>query len=290
MALRPYWSGQIRLSLVSLPVNIYAALNRSRQIAFHEIYRPTGQRVHHQLVVDGEPVEREDVIKGYEVEKGEYVLIEPEDIKKLKIPSKEILDIVQFVDAHTIDAAYYETPYFVAPDGKAAEDAFVIIREALRQSGKIGLGQLAIGGRERLCAIQPCGSGILLETLRYEEEIKESDPYFSDIPTPKVDKEQLDLAKELIKRKTTTFKPGAFHDRYREALQDLVEARVEKRAPKSFGEVKPAGKVINLMDALRKSLKDSNAASAKTAAKPKAKAKKHVAKSKALALKRKKAG
>src|SRR5689334_20823500 len=160
MALRPYWSGQIRLSLVSVPVNIYAALNRSRHIPLHEIYRPTGQRVHHQNVVDDNPIDREDIVKGYEVEKGEYVLIEPEEIKALKIPSKEILEIVQFVPMDAIDAVYYETPYFVTPDGKSAEDAFVIIREALRETGKVGLGQLAIGGRERLCAIKPCGSGI----------------------------------------------------------------------------------------------------------------------------------
>jgi DNA end-binding protein Ku len=258
MALRPYWSGQIRLSLVSLPVNIYAALNRSRHIPLHEIYRPTGQRVHHQNVVDDNPIDREDIVKGYEVEKGEYVLIEPEEIKALKIPSKEILEIVQFVPMDAIDAVYYETPYFVTPDGKSAEDAFVIIREALRETGKVGLGQLAIGGRERLCAIKPCGSGILLETLRYEEEIRESDPYFEDIADSRIDKEQLSLAKELIKRKTASFKPEKFHDHYREALRELIDSKLEHRTPREVIEEKPAGKVINLMDALRKSLKEQD--------------------------------
>jgi DNA end-binding protein Ku len=273
MALRPYWSGQIRLSLVSLPVNIYPALSRSRQIPLHEIYRKTGQRVHHQNVVDGDPIDRDDIVKGYEVEKGEYVILEPEEIKDLKIPSKKTLEITQFTNADAIDDIYFETPYFVTPDGKSGEDAFVVIREALRETGKVGIGQLAIGGRERLCSIKPCGSGILLETMRYEDEIRKSDPYFADIETDKVDKEQLSLAKELIKRKTAAFKPEKFHDHYREALQELIDSKLEHRAPREVIEEKPAGKVINLMDALRKSLKEQGSAPAPKKPKSKAKAK-----------------
>lgn len=267
MALRPYWSGNIRLSLVSLPVNIYPALSRSRQIPLHEIYRRTGQRVHHRNVVDGEPIDREDIVKGYEAEKGEYVILEPEEIKELKVPSKRTLEITEFVGANAIDGIYYETPYFVTPDGKSGEDAFVVIREALRASGKVGIGQLAIGGRERLCSIKPCGSGIMLETLRYEDEIRKSDPYFADIAEDKVDKEELALAKELIRRKTAGFKPEKFHDHYREALQELINAKLEHRKPREVVEGKPAGKVINLMDALRKSLKEQKAAPRKTRAK-----------------------
>lgn len=269
MALRPYWSGQIRLSLVSLPVSIYPALSRSRQIPLHEIYRKTGQRVRHQNTVDGEEIDRENIVKGYEIEKGEYVILEPEEIKAIKIPSKKILEITQFVDKTAIDAIYYETPYFVTPEGKSSENAFTVIRDALRQTGKIGLGQLAIAGRERLCAIKPCGSGIMLETLRYEEEIRESDPYFGDIDDNAVDKEQLSLAKELIKRKTASFKPEKFHDHYKEALQELINSKLEGRKPRDVLEEPPAGKVINLMDALRKSLRDQNSkpASKKSAAK-----------------------
>lgn len=273
MALRPYWSGQIRLSLVSLPVSIYPALSRSRQIPLHEIYRKTGQRVRHQNTVDGEEIDREDIVKGYEVEKGEYVILEPDEIKALKIPSKKILEITQFVDKTAIDAIYYETPYFVTPEGKGSEDAFTVIREALRQTGKIGLGQLAIAGRERLCAIKPCGSGIMLETLRYEDEIRESDPYFEDIDKGAVDKEQLSLAKELIKRKTASFKPEKFHDHYKEALQELISSKLEGRQPRDVIDEPPPGKVINLMDALRKSLKEPGArpAAKKPAAKSKTK-------------------
>lgn len=275
MALRPYWSGHIRLSLVSLPVSVYPALSRSRQIPLHEIYRPTGQRVHHQNVVEGEPVDREDIVKGYEVEKGEYVILEPEEIKELKIPSRHILDITQFVEGGAIDAVYFETPYFVTPEGRGGESAFIVIREALRATGKIGLGQLAVGGRERLCAIKPCGSGIMLETLRYEEEIRDSDPYFANIGEHKVDKEELDLAKELIRRKSTSFKPGQFHDHYREALQELISAKLEQREPRDMAEEPLPGKVINLMDALRQSLKEQAAGkkpAARARAKPRTKA------------------
>lgn len=263
MALRPYWSGQIRLSLVSLPVNIYPALSRSKQIPLHEIYRRTGQRVHHQNVVDGEAIDRDDIVKGYEVEKGEYVILEPDEIKNLKIPSNRILEIAQFVNADAIDGIYYDIPYFVIPDGKSSEEAFIVIREALRETGKVGLGQLAIAGHERLCAIKPCGSGILLETLRYEDEIRKSDPYFGDIKKGTIDKEELSLAKELIKRKTARFKPEQFHDHYREALQELINAKLEHRTPKEISAEKPMGKVINLMDALRKSLKSKESSKSK---------------------------
>lgn len=260
MALRPYWSGTIRLSLVSLPVHVYAALNRSKQIAFHEIYKPTGERVHHQLVAGDKEVDRDDIVKGYEVEKGEYVLIDPDDIKDLKIPSSKTLDIAQFVDADAIDAVYFESPYFVAPAAKSDQATFAVIRDALRSSGKVGVGQLAIGGRERLCALKPCGSGLLLETLRYEDEIKDSDPYFDSIRNKQADSEELDLARELIKRKTAKFDAGKFHDHYREALQELIDARVENREPEPVAEERPRAKVVNLMDALRKSLKEPEAA------------------------------
>jgi DNA end-binding protein Ku len=283
MALRPYWSGQIRLSLVSLPVSIYPALSRSRQIPLHEIYRKTGQRVRHTNTVEGEEISRDDIVKGYEVEKGEYVILEPDEIKDLKIPSKKILDITQFVDKDSIDPIYYETPYFVTPEGKGSEDAFAVIRDALRESGKVGLGQLAIAGRERLCAIKPCGSGIMLETLRYEDEIKDSDPFFGDIDAGAVDKDQLSLAKELIKRKTASFKPGKFHDHYREALQELINSKLEGRKPRDVLEEPAPSNVINLMDALRKSLKedDGKTTARKPVAKPKPKSKKSTPRMKA---------
>ncbi len=265
MALRPYWSGTIRLSLVSLPVNMYLAVNRQRTIAFHEIYKPTGERVHHALMAGDKQVDRDDLVKGYEVEKGEYVLIEPEEIKELKIPSSKVLDIAEFVGVDEIDDVYIETPYFIAPDGKGNDLTFAVIRDALRAAKKVAVGQLAIGGRERLCRIRPFGSGMVLETLRYEEELREEDPYFDEIRDRKPDSEEVELAQELIKRKTRRFDAGQFHDHYREALQELINARIEHREPREVMEDKPTAKVINLMDALRQSLreKDGDEASAK---------------------------
>ena len=254
MALRPYWSGSIRLSLVSLPVRIYAALNRSKQIPLHEIYKPTGERVHNHLMAGDAEIDRDDVVKGYEIERGEYVLLEPDEIKALKIPSSKTLDVVEFVNADAIDELYFEAPYFVVPEDRQ-EDTFAVIRDALRETGKVGIGQLAIGGRERLCSLKPCGSGILLETLRYEDEVRESDPYFEDVAKARVADEELDLAKELIKRKSTKFDPAKFHDHYREALKELIDAKAEHRAPRAVEEGRPTAKVVNLMDALRESLK-----------------------------------
>lgn len=270
MAARPYWSGNIRLSLVSVPVNIYAALNSSRSVPLHEIYRKTGEKVKHQLVADDKAIDRDDIIKGYEYKKGRYVLIEPEDIKALKLPSKDTLEIVQFVPAGDIDALYFEKPYFVVPGGKD-EDAFATIREGLRQTGTYGIGQLTIAGRERLCALKPCGRGLLLETIRYRDEVRKADEYFEDIDNEKVGKDELQLIEQLIKKKKTTFKPDQFHDRYREALRELIDAKLEDREPEYEEDEAPKGKIVNLMDALKKSLADG--APTKGNAKTKTKAK-----------------
>ena len=269
MALRPYWSGHIRLSLVSLPVNIYAALNRSRTIAFHEIYKPTGERVRHQLVAGDKDVERDDIVKGYEVEKGEYVLIDPDEIKELRIPSSDTLDIAEFVDVAAIDAVYFESPYYVAPAARSDQATFAVMRDAMRDTGKFGVGQLAIGGRERLCCLRPCGAGMMIETLRYEDEIRACDPYFDSIRDKRPNPDELDLAKELIKRRTAKFDAGRFHDHYREALQELIDARVEHREPKPVEAERPTAKVVNLMDALRESLKASDSKPVKPAPKKK---------------------
>lgn len=255
MATRPYWTGNLRMSLVSLSVSIYSAINRARSLPLHEIDRDSGERIRHMNVTDdGEEVDREDIIKGYEVEKGQYVLIEPDEIKDLKIPSSKTLDIKQFVGIDEVDDVYFDNPYFVAPSKSGDEQTFSLIRDALRASKKMAIGQLAIAGRERLCAIKAHGSGMVLMTLRYEEEIRDEDPYFEDIRTATHDTEELDLARELITRKTAKFDPGKFHDHYREALKELIEAKIEKREPVALEEDIPTPKVVNLMDALRRSL------------------------------------
>jgi DNA end-binding protein Ku len=258
MATRPYWSGQIRLSLVSLPVNIYAALNSARAVPLHEIYRKTGERVRHQYTADDKTIEREGIIKGYEYKKGKYVLLEPEEIKALKLPSKNILEIVQFVPANEIEPLFFERPYFVVPKDDSAEQAFITIREGLRKTGTYGIGQLVIAGRERLCALKPCGRGMMLETIRYRDEIRKADEYFDEIDNHTVGKEEIALVEQLIKQKAAHFTPDKFHDHYRDALRELIDAKLENRKPE-FEEEAPPSKVVNLMDALRKSLAGSGA-------------------------------
>lgn len=272
MAARPYWSGQLRLSLVSVPVNIYAAINSARSVPLHEIYRKTGERVHHQLVAGNKEIERDDIVKGYEYKKGRYVLLEPDDIKALKLPSKNTLEIVQFVASNEIEPLYFEKPYFVVPKDDNAEDAFATIREGLRATGTYGVGQLVIAGRERLCALKPCGRGMMLETIRYRDEVRKADEYFEDIDAVKVGKDELKLIEQLIKQKKTEFKPDKFHDHYREALRELIDAKMENREPE-YDEEKPVGKVVNLMDALKKSLGSAGASSKKSPAKKSGKAK-----------------
>ncbi len=255
MAVRPYWSGTIRVSLVSLSVEMFTAIDAGQKIAFHQIYKPTGERVRQKLVAGEVEVDRADIVKGYEVDTGEYVLFDPEEIKELKIPSSKAMELVRFVPYDAIDAVYFDTPYYLAPTAKGDLATFAVIRDSMREMKVMGLGQIVISGSERLCAVKPCGPGLLLETLHYSDEIKKSGYVFGDIKDAKIASDEKDLAKELIKRKVGDFEPETFHDRYSDALKELVEARIEKREP-VMPEERPTAKVVNLMDALRASLKD----------------------------------
>jgi DNA end-binding protein Ku len=259
MAIRPYWSGTIRVSLVSLSVDMFTAIDSKGKIAFHQIYKPTGERVRQKLVAGDVEIDRADIVKGYEVEKDEYVLFDPEEIKELKIPSSKAMELVRFVPYDAVDAIYFDTPYYLAPSKKADLATFTVIRDSMRELKVMGLGQIVIAGSERLCAIKPCGPGLLLETLHYADEIKKSGYVFGDIKDVKADADEKDLAKQLIKRKVGDFEPDAFHDRYTDALRELVEARIEDRTP-ALPVERPAAKVVNLMDALRQSLKEPAAA------------------------------
>ncbi|ESQ79414.1 hypothetical protein AEYBE204_10430 [Asticcacaulis sp. YBE204] len=265
------------MSLVSLSVDMFTAIDAKGKIAFHQIYKPTGERVRQKLVAGDIEVERADIVKGYEVDKDEYVLFDPDEIKELKIPSSKAMELVRFVPYDAVDAIYYDTPYYLAPSKKADLATFTVIRDSMREMKVMGLGQIVIAGSERLCAIKPCGPGLLLETLHYADEIKKSGYVFGDIKDVKADTDEKDLAKQLIKRKVGDFEPSDFHDRYTEALKELVEARIENREPVK-PEERPAAKVVNLMDALRASLQDTGAANdddgkkpAKATSKPKAK-------------------
>ena len=269
MAIRPYWSGTIRVSLVSLSVDMFTALDAKGKIAFHQIYKPTGERVRQKLVAGDVEVDRYDIVKGYEVSKGEYVLFDPDEIKELKIPSSKAMELVRFVPHDAIDAVYFDTPYYLAPSGKGDLATFSVIRDSMREMKVMGIVQIVISGSERLCAIKPCGPGLLLETLHYADEINKSGYIFGDIKSVSVDADEKDLAKQLIKRKVGEFEPEDFHDRYTDALKELVEARIENREP-VIPEDRPAAKVVNLMDALRASLREPAANDAEEKPKPKA--------------------
>jgi len=278
MAARAYWQGQIRLALVSIPIEVYPATRSGAAISFHQIHEPSGQRVRYEKVAAGVgPVDRDEIIKGYEVSKGNYVLLDEEEIEAVKIESRKTLELVQFVDADEIDVLYYEKPYFVVPADDLAEEAYIVLREALRKARKVGLGQLAVRGREQLVSIKPCGRGLVMEVLRYADEVHKAQGYFRDIEDAKPDADLLDLATTLIDKKTAPFKPAEFHDRYVDALHRLIDKKAKSKSNKRIIEDagQPSGgksNVIDLMAALKKSVGSDGGgpAKARTPAKTKA--------------------
>jgi DNA end-binding protein Ku len=287
MPARAYWQGQIRLALVSIPVEIYSATRSGASISFKQIHEPTGKPIHYEKVVTGVgPVDTDEIMKGYEVSKGEFVLLEQDEINAVKLESKKTLELTQFVDASEIDVLYYEKPYFVVPADDLAEEAFIVLREALKRTKKVGLGQLAMRGREYVVSLKPCGRGMVLETLRYADEVHKAQGYFREIPDDAPDTELLDLAEALIEKKTGAFNPQEFHDRYVDALKDLVERKRKSKGGKIIEDKDDGGgrsgsNVVDLMAALKKSMEKPGAAPAR--AKSTAAAKKTAAKAPAKA-------
>ena len=265
MAARPSWRGQIRLALVSIPVEIFPASKSGASISFHQIHEPSGKRIKYEKVVPGiGPVDRDEIIKGYEVTKGEYVLLEPEEIESVKLESRKTLELSQFVDVAEIDPLYYEKPYFVVPADDLAEEAFIVLREALRRAHKVGIGQLAMRGQEYVVAIKPCGRGMLMETLRYADELNKASSYFREIGDEEPDADLLELASTLIDKKTAKFDASEFHNRYIDALKNLIEEKRKKKGELVIqdpdeGAPKRGSNVIDLMAALKKSLGDDAA-------------------------------
>ena len=280
MAARPSWRGQIRLALVSIPVEIYPATKAGKSIAFHQIHEPSGQRVKYEKTVPGiGPVDRDEILKGYEIEKGEYVLLDPEEIDKVKLESRKTLELTQFVDYSDIDPIYYDKPYYVVPSDDLAEEAFVVVREALRKAKKVGIGQLAMRGQEYVVSLKACGRGMVLETLRYADEVHKASSYFRDIGDAKPDQDLLDLASTLIEKKASGFDASEFHNRYIEALQGLIAEKIKKKGKRIIQDTSsdsPPRKsnVIDLMAALKKSIDTGTRAPAKPPAAKKASAKK----------------
>jgi DNA end-binding protein Ku len=253
---RAYWKGHLRLSLVSIPVEIHNAVDTSSEISFNQIHKPTGKRVNYTKTVEGKPIESGDIVKGYEIEKDQYILLEPAEIDAIKLESKSTLDLTQFVDQSEIDPRYFERPYYLVPKDKEAAEGYVVIRDALKKMNRLGVGQVTMSGREYLVCVGPVDKGLGMEIMRYGNEIKSADAYFSDLPTSKVDPEMVSLASEIIKRKSATFSPEDFQDHFAVALADLVKHKSAGKRVITQGEARPAAaaNVVNLFDALRKSL------------------------------------
>ncbi|MGA1984375.1 MAG: Ku protein [Acidobacteriaceae bacterium] len=280
-------------------MKLFVATEAKGEIRFHQISRSTGERVRHQKVLasaleeaPGEaaaPVEKDEIVKGYEYSKDQYVIIEPSEIANLRVPSKHTVEIQQFVSLDELAPEYLEKPYFVVPENDIQAEAFAVVRAALAKSKKAGLGQIAFGGREHIIALTAAPGderGMMAYTMRYQEELRKPAEYFGEIKKVAIDKESLELAESLIKKRTAKFDPGKFTDGYEAALKELVEAKI-KHAPIPKDEVvePKRGQVINLMDALRKSVQGSDAAAATSKKKPPMSVKEApTAKSKGIAL------
>ena len=263
---RTYWKGHLRLSLVSIPIDVYNAVVSQFEISFRQIHKPSGRRVSYEKTVSGiGKIENSDIVKGYEVEPDVYVILEPEEIDAVKLESKKTIDLVQFVDAKDIDYRYFERPYFITPADALAGEGYVVIRDALRKTGKVGLAQVTIGGREWLVAIAPLQDGLCMAMLRYADELRKPEDFFDEIPTAKPEKEMVDLAVQLITKKSAAFHPEKFENHYQTALQALVSAKVKGKkiiaspeTPRALG-----GNVADLMAALRASVENKAASKAK---------------------------
>lgn len=269
---RAYWKGYLRLSLVSIGVEVYNAVESQSDITFRQIHKPSGRRVSYEKVVHGVgKIDTADIVKGYEVDTDTYVTLEPEEIDAVKLESKKTIDLVQFVEASQIDYRYFERPYFVTPADDLAGEGYVVIRDALRMSGKVGLAQVTIGGREWLVAIAPLQDGLVMEMLRYADELRDPADFYDDVPAAKPSQEMVDLALQLINQKAGPFKPDAFKDHYQSALKALVDDKLKGRkiiAPHEDG--RPSGgNVVDLMAALKKSLEKPKSPVKTTASKAK---------------------
>lgn len=280
MVSRALWKGQLRLSLVSIPVEVFSATKTGARFSFRQIHEPSGKPVHYDKVVEGVgPVEMDEIVKGYEYEDGKYVLLEPAEIDAVKLETKKTLELVQFVDATEISPIYFDKPYYLVPADDLAEEAYRVVRDALRKSSKVGLGQLTLRGREYIAAIKPCGDGLLLETLHYADELRKADPMFSGLSGKTSDKDLLDVATALIDKKTAPFDATSFKDNYSTALKALVQRKLKGKKAKIEVEEeddksKHGDNVVDLMSALKKSLEGG---SAKTSAPKKSTAKKKSA-------------
>jgi DNA end-binding protein Ku len=261
VAPRAYWKGYLKLSLVSCPIALFPATSEREKISFHQINKNTGHRIKYQKIdaESGDQVESTDIIKGYQVGKGEYLEIEPEELEAIAIESKRTIDIDEFVPRKEIDELYFNSPYYIVPDGEVGQQAFAVIREAIRQEGMVAIGKVVFTSREHVIALEARGKGLLGVTLRYPYEVRKEEEYFDDIPDEKLPKDMLDLAKHIVDSKKAEWKPERFEDRYEDALKELLKKKQSGQKIEMPREREPS-KVINLMDALRRSVETEGAA------------------------------
>lgn len=281
MAARALWKGQLRFSLVAMAVELYSATQSGGRIRFRQIHGPSGKPIRYEKVVPGiGAVDKDEIKKGYELDKDSYLLLEPDEIDALKLESKKTFELTQFVGACEISPLYFDKPYYLVPADDLAEDAYRVIREALRASEKVGLGQITLRGREYIAAVRPCGDGLLLETLHYEDEIREAEPVFSSIGDAEVPEDLLEVATTLIDKKTSKFDVSRFKDNYSVAMHDMLKRKTQSKSTKRVStsdeedRVPSTDNVIDLMATLKKSLENTKKSGGKTTTKKKPVAKK----------------
>lgn len=266
---RTFWKGYLRLALVTIPVRMMTATRADTAFHFHQIDRKSKQRIRYQKVVPGKGVvPPEDIVSGYEVEPGNYVLFEGEELDALKLETRHTIELTQFVNHCEIDPLYFDKPYYLLPDGDMAEEGYRVVRDALREEKKVGIGQLTLRGKENLVALQASGAGLLLETLRYEKEVKEADEVFTDIGTGTMRADMVTMAKSLIQQHSAKFDPSKYKNHYTEALRDFVQTRLKTGDVVAIDEANDApktGQVVDFMEALKRSLKGADAPTTKAA-------------------------
>lgn len=271
MAYRPTWQGHLKLSLVTCPVALYTATNSGGDVHFNLINPETNNRI--KMVTtdpDTGPIERSKLVKGYEVSKGEYILLTQDEINSVKLESTKTIDIERFVPAEDIDRLYWDSPYYLAPDGKLAQEAFAVIRDSMAQAGQIGIGRVVMSTRERIVALEPRGKGILVYTLRTDAEVRQPDEIFGGISDKPADPQMIAIAQKIIEQQEGPFDPSQFVDRYEEALKDLIAAKQKGHKVAKVAEPEDTN-VVDLMAALRASLggKDAPKPASKASAKSK---------------------
>jgi DNA end-binding protein Ku len=257
MAVRAYWKGSLKLSLVSCPVLLYPASTSADKTRFHMINKETGNRLKQQMVdaETGDIVEGDQKGRGYELKKGEYVEVEKDELDAVQVESNHTIDIDSFVPSDEIDKRYLNHPYYIVPDGKAGVDAFAVIRDAMKDQARVALARIVLTNREHIIAIEPLGKGLLGTTLRYPYELRDEDEYFDDIKNPKISRDMIELAGHILKTKAAHFDPSKFKDEYENALRALVKRKAAGKPVKTAERAEKPDNVISLMDALKQSLK-----------------------------------